>query len=110
MGAVSSLLSLVLLAVISGAPLTAATFVAGRMGYRGIGLIAPWAVAVGLGLLIGSAYWLLADLGSQRRVPIAVTAWSGAMLLSGYFVTIAYLIVLAVRRLPARPADSADVF
>ena len=122
-GAAGTLVSLLVIALISAAPLTAATFVGGRMGYKGIALIAPWIGAVGFALLIGFGLAALlvsfevapADSGRSSAtrpdaVTMATSSWTAAMLLSGYLTTIVYLIVLAVRRLPARPADAAAVF
>lgn len=110
-----SLFSLVLLAIIAIAPLVAATFVGRRMGYRGIGLIAPWIVAVAFGLLIGFGLWQIQlqwePIGQPSTAPAtAASSWAAGLLLSGYFTTVVYLIVLAVRRLPTRPADTAAVF
>jgi hypothetical protein len=111
----SSLTSLTILAIIAIAPLIAATFVGRRMGYRGIGLIAPWIAAVGFGLLIGlglgQVQLQFEPVGQTTGAPAnAASAWAAGLLLSGYFTTVVYLIVLAARRLPARPVDSADVF
>ena len=110
MGAAGSLISLLILAVISVAPLTAATFVGARIGYRGIALIAPWIGAVAFALLAGFAFAAIAQGNPERVVASTVSAWAGAMLVSGYFSTLVYLIVLASRRLPTRPVDTAAVF
>lgn len=117
MGSDGSLISLVILALIGGAPLTAATFVGRRMGYRGIALIAPWMAAVAFGLLIGFGLGQLSAQiepvgvdGEPTPVSAAASSWAAGLLLSGYFTTLIYLIVLAVRRMPTRPADTAAVF
>jgi hypothetical protein len=112
--AVSTLISLIVFAIIGTAPLTAATFVGRRMGYRGIALVAPWGAAVAVGLLMGLAIMQLnAEVvsdGEPVGLSRVVSSWIGAIMLSGYFTTLVYLIVLAVRRLPTRPADTAAVF
>lgn len=110
MSAASSLITLAFLALISMAPLVAATFVGARMGHRGLGLIMPWVGAVALGLLAGWGFSSLAESNPERVVASVVSAWAGGMLVSGYLTTLVYLIVLAVRRLPTRPTDTAAVF
>lgn len=110
-----SLISLTILAIIAIAPLIAATFVGRRMGYQGIGLIAPWIAAVGFGLLIGLGLGQIQlqfePVGQTGGAPAnAASSWAAGLLLSGYLTTLVYLIVLAARRLPARPADAADLF
>lgn len=114
MSAVGSLISLIIFAIIGTAPLTAATFVGRRMGYRGIALIAPWVAAVAFGLLIGFGILQLNAEVVADEEPVGLSrvtsSWIGALMLSGYFSTLVYLIVLAVRRLPTRPADTAAVF
>lgn len=113
-GAAGTLFSLLVIFLISAAPLTAATFVGRRMGYGGLALIAPWAGAIGLGLLIGLGLASLDGVAANRANPSAViataTVWTAGMLLSGYITTVVYLVVLAVRRLPSRPTDAAAVF
>ncbi|MDO9335527.1 MAG: hypothetical protein Q7T61_03940 [Caulobacter sp.] len=108
-GAVSALLTILFMAAISAAPLIAATFVGRRMGYSGIALILPWAAAIGLALLLGTGFYGLAQLSPRNAMPMT-SAWIGGTLLSGYLTTLVYLIVLAIRRLPSRPSDTAALF
>lgn len=110
MGAAGALWTILFMALLSAAPLIASTFVGRRMGYRGIALIAPWIGAVALALLLGMGFAALADNNPERVVASTVSAWVGGMLVSGYLTTLVHLIVLAVRRLPARPSDAAAVF
>lgn len=109
-GAASTLLFIGFMGAISTAPLIAATFVGRRMGHRGLGLIAPWIGAVALALMVGGLVYLGAGEDPDRATSLAGSAWGAGMLVSGYLTTLVYLIVLAVRRLPIRPADTAAVF
>jgi hypothetical protein len=109
-GAASTLLLIGVMGAISAAPLIAATFVGRRMGYKGMGLIAPWIGAVALALAVGGILYLGASEDPDRGTSPAELAWVGGMLVSGYLTTLVYLIVLAIRRLPVRPADTAAVF
>jgi hypothetical protein len=103
------LLTILFMVLVCAAPLIAATFVARRMGYKGIAVIAPWLSAVGLALLIGGALYGIGKLDPSNPLSMSA-AWVGGGLSSGYLTTLVYLIVLAIRRLPLRPADTAAVF
>ena len=104
-----SVFSLLVVALFSFAPLAAATFVARRMGYRGWPVFAPWVAAIVLTLLVGAGVAWLARPNDDPMGSLGGTM-AGGMLLSGYFITVVHLIVLASRRLPVRPDDTAAVF
>lgn len=104
-----SFFSLLLVALISFAPLAATTFVARRMGYRGWAVAVPWVAAVVVTLALGvGLVWITrpndSPLGSMNGT------LAGGMLLAGYFITVVQLIVLASRRLPVGSDAAADVF
>jgi hypothetical protein len=109
-GAIATLVAIALGGAISAAPLIAATFVGRRMGHKGMALIAPWIGAVLLALIVGGLTYLGDSADSDGDSSPTEMAWIFGMLVSGYLTTLIYLIVLAARRLPVRPADTAAVF
>jgi hypothetical protein len=103
--------ALLLTVAVSSAPLIAVTFVARRMGYKAVWLIGPWGVFVALWLLVGIAVYGISQVTPSEEAGMDATMSTAiGVLVAGYLTALVNLMVLAVRRLPTRPADTAAVF
>ncbi|NBB17121.1 hypothetical protein GVN21_17285 [Caulobacter sp. SLTY] len=110
-----ALLGLLVFVMVSLAPMIAATFVAVRLGRRGLWLALPWAGLIALGLLLSVGIYALAEAGrvttsDPNAFPAAYSALAGAMLISGYLCTLVYLIALAIAGPGRSRTAAADVF